>query len=200
MKTKSTTKKMLQIIALAVIVFILGCAALVYFSPYQAYAGSKQKMVRNSVIINRPPDTVFKFIGNHVYTQAWVTYVDHIKMLSKQEDQKGAHKRYYFNADELGQKFDGILLDVNKNRQRKLLLTNFSDFPFEPGKLIHEQFYRPLKDNKCELCFTVYYDKTETDFLDDFKASIAAYRVQQALRENMENIKAVLEEGAVKKI
>jgi hypothetical protein len=200
MKNQIIPKKILRISLLALTIFTFACIALVYFSPYKAYAGSYPKMVRNSVVINQPADSVFNFVSNNAYTQAWLSYVDHIKTFSKCSNQKGVRNSYYFNPDELGQKFDGILLDVNKNRMRKLLFTNFNDFPFEPGNIIQEQFYRPLKGNKCELCFTVHYEKENITMLDEFKACIAAYRVERALRENMENIKAVIEEGKMRKI
>jgi len=170
----------------------LTCALLVYYSPYKAYAGHTYKMVQHSVIINKPVHVVFRFMNDNSGTKNWITYVDHIQLLNKPGGKKGAHWRYYCNADETGQKFDGMLIHIKNNRSRKLKLFRFKDFPFEPGELIHEQLYCPLRGNRCKLFFTLYYNK-KPGVYDDFKASIAAYKVKQALRENLNNIKVVLE-------
>ncbi len=78
-KRYSAIKKWSVGIVLSLILLISGMVAC---SPYGSYDGFSYKLVKCTITIDAPVDSVFVFLGNSDNASRWSVYVDHITTLN----------------------------------------------------------------------------------------------------------------------
>lgn len=196
MKRQRKLKQTIQWISISSTLVTIGLILFIRFSPYKTNGSDGIKKVSNSIIINKPAQDVFNFMSTKNSENKWMIYVDHIVVLKKNSDSKtetGNVLRYYCNTDETGQQYDAKIIKSVKNKERKLKIYNYVDFPLALNEVVHQQLYRSLPENKCELNMSIYYNKKHPGFFDEMKAHIASYRIKKIIHENMLNLKAELE-------
>lgn len=197
MTTKINLKNFVRWMLISSSLVIIALVLFFRFSPYDNENGNKKKLIKTSIIINKPVDTVYYFMSKNKPCEKGLLYLDHIDVLNnpkKANSEVGTKKRFYTNADETGQQFDGIVINSIKNKKRRLELFNFQNFPMEFNNLIHEQTFSKIGKNKCKLNMKLFYKKNTPEFWDEVKAHIASYRIKKAFKENMLVIKTQLEE------
>lgn len=168
------------------------------FSPYRHEKGFRYKLIKHSVVINAPRDSVFRFLGNSANARHWSVFVHHISPLNGNEvpdGQVGSKRRCYCNADETSTQWDEVLTQVEPNVRRQISCYNLVDFAVSTQGLGTEQLYRSLGARQCELSFTLFYLTQEASVLDQLKTAYAAYYVKYIFQQNMDNIKRILENG-----
>ncbi len=200
--TTSTVKsrfKRLRKFLLWLFSFILaGMLLLICFSPYGSHEGYSYKLVKETVVINVPVDSAFRFLGNSDNARRWSVYVDHITTLNgirTPDGTPGSIRRCFCNKNEKGQRWDELTTIVEPNKRRQLTTFNLVDFSMQANGLASEQRYRKLSDNRCELTFTLFFANHDPGFFDEFKTYFGAYKVQSIFRQNLSNIKRILETG-----
>jgi hypothetical protein len=189
-------KKKIFIGLLALIIVAL--IAMVIFSPYKSYEGFPYKLIKTTVVINAPADSVFRYLGNSENARNWSVFVHHIDALNSDtipDGQPGSKRRAFCNADEEGRRWDEITTLVEPNRKRQLTTFNYVDFWMTAEGLATEQLYVPLNDSTTQLSFTLFYLKNDPSFWEVMKTHFASYTVDDIFQRNMANIKRIVETG-----
>lgn len=198
MEKRSKWRKLKRVLAFTGIALMMLVTGLWLFSPYRHHPGFDYKLVKHSVVINAPADSVFRFLGNSGNAAKWSVYVNHISPLNRQEvpdGKPGSRRRCYCYANEKGTQWDEVITQVEPNKKRQISCYNLVDFWVSTEGLGTEQLYKPLGENKCELTFTVFFLNKRPTFWDEFKTSLAAYRIKSIFAKNMDNIKRMIETG-----
>ncbi|HLP53455.1 MAG TPA: SRPBCC family protein [Fluviicola sp.] len=179
-------------------VVIAGMMLLIFFSPYGSHEGFSYKLIRESVVVDVPVDSAFRFLGNSDNARRWSVYVDHITTLNSirtPDGTPGSIRRCFCNKDEKGQRWDELITLVEPNKRRQLTTYNLVDFPMQANGLASEQRYRKIAENRCEITFTLFFANHDPGFWDELKTYFGAYKVQSIFRQNLDNIKRILETG-----
>lgn len=67
------------------------------------------------------------------------------------------------------------------------------DFPVTANGLYTEQVYDSIGPETTRLTFTVFYKNHHPGLWEEFKTYLAAYKIKRIFRENMNNIKSLVE-------
>jgi uncharacterized protein YndB with AHSA1/START domain len=180
------------------LVVIAVIALMIAFSPYGSQEGFPYKLVKCTVEINAPVDSVFKFLGNSKNASRWSVYVDHITPLNADsfpDGSVGCRRRCFCNKDETGTQWDELTTERVPDKKRQLTIYNMKDFSMTAENLATEQHYEKTANNKCSLTFTVFFKGEEPGLWDSFKTYIAAYKINSIFEKNMANIKRIVETG-----
>jgi uncharacterized protein YndB with AHSA1/START domain len=186
-------KKTWLIISLIVVCIV---AAIILFSPYGNSNRFAYKAITHTVEINAPVEKVFNFLGRSANASRWSVFVNHITPLNADSVQDGMHgstRRCFCRVDETGMQWDELITEVIPNQKRQLTIYNLKGFPMTAEDLATEQLYESTGENKCRLTFTVFIKRDAPSLVEKFKMYIAAYKIESIFKQNMKNIKSVVE-------
>ncbi|MFM9986501.1 MAG: SRPBCC family protein [Flavobacteriales bacterium] len=185
------------IVAIVLLVFG-GLVGMISFSPYKSYDGFPYKLIKTTVVINAPADSVFRYLGNSENARNWSVFVHHIEPLNSDsvpDGQPGSKRRAYCNENEEGRRWDEITTLVEPNKRRQLTTFNYVDFWMTAEGLATEQLYVPLNDSTTQLSFTLFYLNVDPSWWEILKTHFASYTVDDIFERNMANIKRLVETG-----
>jgi len=188
-------KKILLGILITLCVALL---AMVVFSPYKRQDGFNYKLVKHTLVINAPVDSVFRFLGNSDNARKWSVYVHHISTLNSDEVKDGlpgSIRRAFCTADEKGQRWDELVTIVEPNKRRQLITYDYIDFSMTAEGLATEQIYQAIDANTSQLTFTLFFKDHKPTLFEKLKMNFAAYVVLDIYEKNMDNIKRIVETG-----
>ncbi|MBC8047136.1 MAG: SRPBCC family protein [Fimbriimonadaceae bacterium] len=186
-------KIIFYIIVSLLLVFIL----IISLSPFKKYAGETNRIVKHTITIDAPVDSVFNFLGNSDNVALWSVYIDHITPLNSDsipDGKPGSRRRCFQNANEEGIKWDELITIVEKNKRRQLTIYDTKGFPMMAEPLATEQIYKSMNDNKCELTFTLFFPDEKPSLVEFIKTSLGAYKIKSVYEQNMQNIKTLIEQ------
>lgn len=168
---------------------------LIWFSPYYYHPEYGKKMIAHTVEIDAPVEKVFAYLGKSANASRWSVFVDHITPLPNgvPDGQAGSLRRCFCNSNEQGTQWDEEITLVEKNKRRQLRIFNMVDFSMTAQGLRTEQLYTDLGHGKTKLTFTVFYMNHEPSLWEEFKTHIASYKMKKIFRDNMNNIKQLVE-------
>ena len=196
MPSKRIIRKSLFIFLLAAM--LGGLTLMIALSPYKSYEGFPYKLIKTTVVIKAPADSVFRYLGNSENARNWSVFVHHIKPLngdSIPDGQPGSKRRAFCNENEEGRRWDELTTLIEPNRKRQLVTFNYVDFWMTADGLATEQLYVPLNDSTTQLSFTLFYLKNDPSLWDVMKTHFASYTVDDIFQRNMANIKRLIETG-----
>jgi len=180
------------------LIISVGLISLFVFSPYGKKDNFSYKLIINTVEINASVDSVFKFLGKSSNASKWSVYVNHITPLNADtvpDGQPGSKRRCFQNADETGIWWDELITEVEKNKKRQLRIYNTHNFPFTADSLATEQLYESIGKDKCKLSFTLFFYIPHPGWFNVFKMHLGSFKVKSIYKQNMNNIKRIIEEG-----
>ncbi|HEY6162333.1 MAG TPA: SRPBCC family protein [Bacteroidia bacterium] len=173
-------------------VIVMALAGVIIFSPYGNHDGFNYKLILNTVEINAPADSVYKYLGNSDNARKWSVFVDHINTLNRDSFPDGAvgsRRRCFCNADEKGTQWDELVTEVVPGKKRQIIIYHLVDFSMNAEHLATEQIYESIGTNKCKLTFTVFFKDAQPSLWERIKTYIAAYKIKGIFEGNMNNIK-----------
>jgi uncharacterized protein YndB with AHSA1/START domain len=177
------------------LVLVLLFSAMIVFSPYGSQSSLPYKAISHTVDIDAPVSMVFAYLGNSANASNWSVFVDHIVPLntdSVNDGTPGSIRRCFTDSAEKEMKWDELITEVVPNKKRQLTIYNMIDFPMSAKGLATEQLYQTINDSTTRLTFTVFFQNDPT-LWDQVKMYIGAYRIKPIFRNNMGNIKKILE-------
>jgi hypothetical protein len=183
------------------IVPVLLFAGVIFLSPFGNHNGFSYKLIKHSVDIDAPAKDVFNFLGNSANASKWSVFVDHINPLNNDsipDGKTGSTRRCFCNANEKGTQWDEVITEVIPGRKRQILIYNMKEFSMSEDGLATEQLYESTVPGKTRLTFTVFYKDREPGITALLKTYIAAYRIKSIFRENMINIKNIVEQNYIR--
>src|ERR1051326_4267005 len=185
-------KKLKKIIIVSLGLILLALTGAIMFSPYGKHDGFNYKLILNTVEINAPADSVYKYLGNSANAKKWSVFVNHISTLNSDsfpDGSVGSRRRCFCNADEKGTQWDELVTEVVPGKKRQITIYHMVDFSMSAEHLATEQLYEPLGTNKCKLTFTVFFKHAQPPLWESIKTYIVAYRIKSIFKANMDNIK-----------
>lgn len=178
-----------------VVLFII-CFAFVFFSPYKTY-DSEIKEIRNEILICKPIEEVFTYLGNSKNASKWSVFVKDIIPLNADTCLDGSVnsiRRCFVKDVQLDNAYwDEVITEVKPNKKRQLAIYNFKNFTITAGGLLTEQIYDQIGPNETKLIFRLFYKKEMCGLLNDMKTYLVAYRIHDIFKQNLSNIKIVVE-------
>jgi uncharacterized protein YndB with AHSA1/START domain len=171
---------------------------MIAFSPYGSHEGFPYKLVKYTVEINAPVDSVFNFLGNSKNASKWSVFVNHLTTLNADsfpDGTVGSRRRCFRSKDETGVQWDELITEKTVNQKRQLVIYNMKNFSIAADHLATEQIYEKTADNKCRLTLTVFFKNAEPSLWEKFKMYFAAYKIKSVFEGNMANIKRIVETG-----
>lgn len=189
--------KKLKIFLAVTGLFVGAVATLVLFSPYSYDKTFGYPLLKHSVVVKAPPAAVYEYLGNSGNAATWSEFVDHIIPLNPGEAADGcvgSFRRCFRQPDESGLQWDEEIVVDEKHRRRRLTIFNMKDFPIDAEWVATEQIYEKV-EHGTRLTFTLFFWKSPS-FADKLKMYLAAYRVKNIYRSNMNNIRNILEAGS----
>ena len=194
-KRSSKIKKIAIYSTLAISSFLI---IAIIFSPFFKHEGFEGKQILHTVTINAPVDTVFNYLGNSDNAQNWSVYVDHITTTNAEkipDGEVGSERRCFVETDETGIIWDERTTEVVPNIKRQLVIYNLQGLPMIADNLATEQLYTKINEKQTKLSFTLFYKNNRPTYWETFKTYLAAYRIKAIFKQNMDNIKAIIEGG-----
>ena len=186
-----------KILLMILVVVVPGLVGAFIFSPYGSHEGFAYKMVKHTVEINVPADSVYKYLGNSAHAHDWSVFVDHISPLNADsfpDGAPGSRRRCFQQADEKGTQWDELVTIVEPGKRRQLTIYNLKDFSMQAENLATEQLYSAPAPGKCTLTFTMFFLDGKSTTWDEMKTYIGAFKVKNIFAKNMNNIKRITEE------
>lgn len=186
-------KKIIFYIFLLGLLFIAGA---LIFSPYGRQKNLKFKAVLTSIEINAPVDSVFSYLGKSERAADWSVYVNHITPLNlnqHKDGEVGCKRRCFTKKNKSGERWDEVILHVQKNKLRRLSVFNQQNFSMVASHLLTEQRYEKITSQKTKLTLLLFFNQEKMTFSDEFKMYFAAYVVKDVFERNLKNIKKQLE-------
>lgn len=180
-------------------ILIIGFIGMIVFSPFGNKKDFSYKLVLNTVEINAPVDSVYRFLGHSSNAAKWSVFVNHIIPLNNNEvpdGKAGSRRRCFQNADEKGLQWDELITVVEPLKRRQLTIYNMQGFQLQADNLATEQLYDSIAPQKTKLSFTLFYKDAEPSLGDLLKTYYAAYKVKSIYEKNMANIKRIVETGS----
>lgn len=179
-------------------ILIIGFATLIVISPFGNKKDFPYKLVIHSVEIDAPVDSVYRFLGNSSNAAKWSVFVDHIDPLNSQlvaDGKVGCRRRCFKNTNEQGLQWDEEITVSDPNKRRQLTIFNMQDFSIRAEGLATEQLYEPISEHKTRLSFTLFYLNAKPSVADLLKTYVSAFKVKHIYKQNMANIKRIVETG-----
>jgi hypothetical protein len=191
---KRTGKILKWLLAILLVAAIGG----IVFSPYGKKDGFEYRLIKTTIEIDAPADSVFRWLGNSGNAKQWSVFVDHISPLNSDSFPDGvvnSRRRCYCKPDETGIVWDELITQVQPGKLRELTIYNMHGFPMKAEDLATQQIYESADGGKhCRLTFTLFYLHHDPSLFESFKTYIAAYKVSSIYKENLSNIKRLTEE------
>jgi len=183
------------IIGAVVLLGIIGLFLL--FSPFKFDKKTNHYLLSHEVLINRPVQKVFDYLGQSKNAANWSVYVDHITPLNAEEykDGKvGSARRCFKNENEKGIYWDETILSVSPLKERRLSIYNLNGFPITIEHLVTYQHYENLDEHSTRLKFSLQRRQGDMTFFDWIKIKLAGYIVSCIFKKNLAGIKQQLEQ------
>ena len=183
-------------ITISLLIIVCMFSIIILLSPYGTHRGFSYKVVKHTIEINASVKDVFNFLGNSKNASQWSVFVHHIQPLnadSVQDGKTGSRRRCFCRAYEKGMQWDELITEVIPNKKRQLIIYNLKDFPVTAKNLATEQLYETIDANKCRLTFTVFFKNAKPTLIEKIKMYIAAYEIKTIFKQNMANIKMIVE-------
>ncbi|HET6992905.1 MAG TPA: SRPBCC family protein [Bacteroidia bacterium] len=178
------------------IFLILLLTGIIVFSPYGSHGGFPYKLVRHTVEIDAPVDSVFKFLSNSKSASQWSVFVNHITTLNADsfpDGTVGSRRRCFCKKDGTGVQWDEKITELSPGKKRQLIIYNMKGFYMTAEHLATEQIYEKISDKKCRLTLTVFFKDAEPTLFEQMKTYLAAYKINSIFTGNMSNIKRIVE-------
>ncbi len=193
MEKRSRRRRFKRIILVILSLIVTAFFGAIAFSPYGKKEGFAYKLVKSSMEIDAPADSVFKYLGNSANASKWSVFVRLIKPLNSDSFPDGTvgGRRRCYNPD--GMEWDELITEVVSGKKRQLVIYNLKNFPLKANNLATEQIYKPLGKDKCRVDFTVFYKDGNPTFAETIKTYFAAYKIKDILDRNLSNIKRITE-------
>jgi hypothetical protein len=191
-------KRLKKFLVWSFIILLLTFSGLIIFSPYGNHDGFSYKLIVNTVAINAPVDSVFRFLGNSNNARKWSVFVDHITPLNTDsfpDGKPGSRRRCFCNADESGTRWDEVVTENVLNKKRQICCYALVDFSMSASNLATEQIYEATGNDKCKLTFTLFFKGAPPSLWGSIKTYIAAYKIKSIFSANMDNIRRISETG-----
>jgi len=166
------------------LILLILVSGIILFSPYGNQDKFPYKLIKQTIEIDAPVDTVFNYLGNSDNASDWSVYVDHISPLNAEsypDGVVGSTRRCFCEADETGTQWDELITEVIPNKKRQLTIYNLKGFPIDLENLATEQIYEKISDTKCSVTFTVFFKDVEPTLFDQFKIYLSGYRIKSIL-------------------
>lgn len=169
-------------------------AGVVICSPYGHQRHLPYKGVAYTVEIQAPVDSVFRYLGHSERVGEWSVFVKGIRLLNGDQVADGAVgcKRQPYN-EEKGVVWDETITQVALDSLRQLTTENFHGFAMTANGLATEQRYTAISPGRTRLTFTLFFLNGRPSFYEECKMYVAAFRVKNIYRRNLENIRRNLE-------
>lgn len=193
-KRLSKIKKIATLFALAIAVFLI---IAIIFSPFSNHKGWEGRQIIHTVTINAPVEAIFNYLGNSDNARNWSVYVDHITTTNTDkipDGQVGSERRCFVEKDETGIIWDERITEVVPNIKRQLIIYNLQGFPMVANNLATEQLYKKINKKQTELSFTLFYKDGHPTYWETFKTYLAAHKIKSIFRQNMDNIRSIIED------
>ena len=178
------------------ILLIVGLVGLLVWSPYREHEGFPNRLIKETVEIQAPCESIYEYLGNSANARSWSVFVDHITPLNVDQVPDGAQgsiRRSFRNADESGMTWDEYFELVEPLR-RRLVIYDVTGVPTTEGELLTEQLYEPMSDDGCRLSFTLFFRK-DPSFRDGLLMRLSAHEIARIFRNNIGNVKRRNEES-----
>lgn len=182
---------------------ILGVsAALVLLIVILVVQAQRHVVTSYSVVINAPVKEVWEFLSDNRNAKGWSVIFDHIAPMASSpvaEGQIGALRRCFRNENEEGFFWDERTLSSEPYTERTLRTYNVSNTSwdlFEKFQFTAYQKYEDLGNGQTRLTFEGDLDDyTKYSVFERFIFWVSQHEGERVFRLNLENIKAMLEQG-----
>ena len=155
-----------------------------------------------SVVIDAPVNTVWDFLSDNRNAKGWSVIFDHISPMASSpvaEGQIGALRRCFRNDNEQGFFWDERTLTSEPYKERTLRTYNVSNTSwelFEKFQFTAYQKYQDLGNGQTRLTFEGDLDDyTKYSVFERFIFWVSQHEGERVFRLNLENIKAMIEQG-----
>jgi len=185
-----------KIFLTSILLLIIILAIIIFTSPYGRQEGFNYKLVKHTVHINAPADSVFRYLGNSGNAVNWSVFVDHISSLNSDslvDGQPGSRRRCFCKKDESGIRWDETITEVDPGKKRQLTCYDFYGFSMTVDGIATEQKYESSPDGSSDLTFTFFIKDRKPNILESLKLYIGSYKLHSIFKRNLENIKAICE-------
>ncbi len=163
------------------------------FSPFDSKGDSL--FAEDNVLIAKDCARVFSYLGNSDHAADWSIYVEHIKPLNPEvvsDGSVGSQRRCFTSQHDNEFYWDEEILAVSDGAYRKLACYNYTNLGFKAPELITEQVYRKHQAG-CQLSFTLT-NKNSLSFSDRLKMKLSGFYIKYIFKQNLENIKKLVEQ------
>jgi len=155
-----------------------------------------------SVVIDAPVQNVWDFLSDNRNAKGWSVIFDHISPMASSpvaEGQIGALRRCFRNDNEQGFFWDERTLTSEPYKERTLRTYNVSNTSwelFEKFQFTAYQKYEDLGNGQTRLTFEGDLDDyTKYSVFERFIFWVSQHEGERVFRLNLENIKAMIEQG-----
>ncbi|MCH2042064.1 MAG: SRPBCC family protein [Saccharospirillaceae bacterium] len=181
----------------------LGVFAILVLSVVLLVVQAQRHVVTSySVVINAPVEKVWDFLSDNRNAKGWSVIFDHISPMASSpvpEGQIGALRRCFRNVNEQGFFWDERTLSSEPYIERTLRTYNVSNTSwdlFEKFQFTAYQKYEDLGNGQTRLTFEGDLDDyTKYNTFERFIFWVSQHEGERVFRLNLENIKAMLEQG-----
>lgn len=154
------------------------------------------RMISESIEIDAPVSMVYQYLGNSDHARDWSVFVDHISPLNPQEiadGLPGSKRRCFTNESEDGVRWDEEIIEARMDSLRTLTIYNLVGFSLTAEGLVTNQLYEALPGKSTLLTFTLHFGEKDPRIGEALKTHIASPKVSRIFRQNLLNIKSILE-------
>jgi hypothetical protein len=156
------------------------------------------KSVSETVLIEASLNEVWDYVSDSTRANEWSVFFDHISPLPGKfpDGEVGSFRRCFRMANESGARWDELTIQVRPKESRKIVTFNLFGFGFERllkgNYMFVRQLYRQTDKGHTELTFQTIASP-ENNLASKFAFHISRKQTTRIFRENLENIKSVLE-------
>jgi hypothetical protein len=191
-----TRRRLIRILLAVPAIAGAAVGLLVACSPYGMHEGYDYRLIKSSVLIDAPADSVYAYLGNSDNAGQWSVFVDHIAVLNADsipDGQPGSRRRCYQQADQKGIWWDETVTVAIPPMRRQLVMNTLYGFPMTAPHLATEQEYFIPNDDVTELAFTLFFKDHTPGLFEQLKMYAGAYKVHSIFKKNLRNIKREVE-------
>ncbi|MFC1743464.1 hypothetical protein ACFL35_05665 [Candidatus Riflebacteria bacterium] len=155
--------------------------------------------VIETIVIKKSPKIVFDLLGKSSNARYWSVFVHHITDLKVTENRIGSTRRCFCKKDETGITWDEVLVLEEKEKMRILSIFNQKGFLLNHPRIFTHQIYEDPLDGEVTVLSFTFFLKPENgkvlSFKEKTKLKLAGKRIAAIAAGNLENIKALAEQG-----
>lgn len=154
--------------------------------------------ISRSIIIDAPVAKVWRYASDSTKASDWSVYFDHISPLPGEftDGKVGSLRRCFKYADESGEYWDEVTIEVIPERSRKIVSYNFTNYPlpilYRNQYAFVRQLYESVGENQTKMTFQTIRPKN-SKFVWKIIFRKTRDEVGEIFHLNLENIKAAIE-------